>query len=80
MIAYMKVMRANSAPMLKRAGSDTTNANSSFLIPFAACIKKHKACHPDAAKSTSIITNIQLIFSFSKYMHFVFTPYIHFTQ
>lgn len=42
MIAYMNVIRAKSAPMLKRAGSDTTNANSSFLMPLAACSMQHR--------------------------------------
>lgn len=32
----MKVMRASNAPMLNSAGSDTTSANSSFLMPLAA--------------------------------------------
>lgn len=32
----MNVINASSAPMLNSAGSDTTKANSSFRIPFAA--------------------------------------------
>jgi len=33
----MNVINASNAPMLKSAGSETTNAKSSFRMPFAAC-------------------------------------------
>ncbi len=33
----MKVISPNNAPILNNAGNDTTKANKSFLIPFAAC-------------------------------------------
>jgi len=35
-IAYIKVIKPSSAPILKSAGKDTIKANNSFRIPLAA--------------------------------------------
>lgn len=39
-MAYMNVINAKSAPILKSAGSDTTKANSNFRMPLAALINR----------------------------------------
>ena len=36
----MKVIKANRAPMLNKAGKETMSAKRSFLIPFAALISR----------------------------------------
>lgn len=41
-IAQMNVINARRAPILKSAGRDTTSANKSLRIPFAAYKNRNK--------------------------------------